>query len=308
MSDISTTISNGFGYYFQDFLDRVQVLAGDLSEQEFWSNPYPYGNSMGHLVLHITGNLNYYIGAQLAATLVVGDGSKDVAVRRLTADQFAVAGQYQEFAVPFTPSSSSNGLIVLTVTRNGRSDLDWDVTSLYTAPQPAVAPLNFVAPDGYYRSNGVQARLVAPDSGGAFGTLFSAPIEVHPHRQALAGGPFPATPVLQINPTALVFNTPTTGGGLLDAVVAVTCSTCSEDSTWVVESDAAWLSVTLVGGYLQVQVDPSALATGIHTATITISLVGEPDIPAIVLPVTVLIGHLNVLFPTQLYIPTVLRG
>jgi hypothetical protein len=77
MSDISTTISNGFGYYFQDFLDRVQVLAGDLSEQEFWTNPYPYGNSIGHLVLHITGNLNYYIGTQLAATGYVRDRARE---------------------------------------------------------------------------------------------------------------------------------------------------------------------------------------------------------------------------------------
>lgn len=77
--NISVTISNGFGYYFQDFLARVQALAGDLSEQEFWTNPYPYGNSMGHLVLHITGNLNYYIGAQLAATDYVRDRDREFA-------------------------------------------------------------------------------------------------------------------------------------------------------------------------------------------------------------------------------------
>ena len=53
------------------------MLADDLSEQEFWTNPYPYGNSMGHLVLHITGNLNYYIGAQLAATGYVRDRERE---------------------------------------------------------------------------------------------------------------------------------------------------------------------------------------------------------------------------------------
>ena len=30
--------------------------------------PYSYGNSIGHLLLHLTGNLNYYIGAQIAGT------------------------------------------------------------------------------------------------------------------------------------------------------------------------------------------------------------------------------------------------
>ena len=35
-----------------------------LSEEQFWRNPFPYGNDIGHLVLHLTGNLNYYIGAK----------------------------------------------------------------------------------------------------------------------------------------------------------------------------------------------------------------------------------------------------
>lgn len=68
MPSLSLTMSNGFSYYFRDFLARVQAISSDLSESEFWDNPYPYGNSIGHLVLHITGNLNYYIGAKLAAT------------------------------------------------------------------------------------------------------------------------------------------------------------------------------------------------------------------------------------------------
>ena len=49
-------------------MQRVLALSSDLSEEEFWSNPYPYGNSIGNLVQHITGNLNYYIGSQLAHT------------------------------------------------------------------------------------------------------------------------------------------------------------------------------------------------------------------------------------------------
>jgi hypothetical protein len=39
-----------------------------LTDEQFWSNPYCYGNSVGHLVLHLTGNLSYYIGARVADT------------------------------------------------------------------------------------------------------------------------------------------------------------------------------------------------------------------------------------------------
>jgi hypothetical protein len=48
-------------------------LAGRLSEDQFWANPFAFGNSFGHLVLHLTGNLNYYIGAQIAGTGYVRD-------------------------------------------------------------------------------------------------------------------------------------------------------------------------------------------------------------------------------------------
>jgi hypothetical protein len=74
---LTPTLQKSFQYYFRDFLARVQALSSDLSEMEFWSNPYPYGNSIGHLVLHLTGNLNYYIGAQLAATGYVRDRERE---------------------------------------------------------------------------------------------------------------------------------------------------------------------------------------------------------------------------------------
>ena len=77
MQDLSPTLSQGFAYYFDDFLERVQTLTADLSEIEFWGNPFPYGNSIGHLVLHLTGNLNYYIGAQLDGSGYVRDRERE---------------------------------------------------------------------------------------------------------------------------------------------------------------------------------------------------------------------------------------
>jgi DinB superfamily len=47
---------------------RVRELASSLTDEQFWHKPFPFGNSLGHLVLHLTGNLNYYVGAQIAAT------------------------------------------------------------------------------------------------------------------------------------------------------------------------------------------------------------------------------------------------
>jgi hypothetical protein len=52
---------------------RVGELAASLTNEQFWKKPFPYGNSFGHLVLHLTGNLNYYIGSQIANTGYVRD-------------------------------------------------------------------------------------------------------------------------------------------------------------------------------------------------------------------------------------------
>jgi hypothetical protein len=56
---------------------RVRELAGPLTEKQFWQKPFPYGNSFGHLVLHLTGNLNYYIGAQIAKTGYIRDRARE---------------------------------------------------------------------------------------------------------------------------------------------------------------------------------------------------------------------------------------
>jgi hypothetical protein len=56
---------------------RVRELASPISEGEFWQKPFPFGNSFGHLVLHLTGNLNYYIGAQIANTGYVRDRPRE---------------------------------------------------------------------------------------------------------------------------------------------------------------------------------------------------------------------------------------
>jgi hypothetical protein len=56
---------------------RVRELAAPLTNAQFWHRAYPYGNSFGHLVLHLTGNLNYYVGAQIAKTGYVRDRPRE---------------------------------------------------------------------------------------------------------------------------------------------------------------------------------------------------------------------------------------
>lgn len=69
---------------------RVRELAAPLTDKQFWQRPFPYGNSFGHLVLHLTGNLNYYIGAQIAKTGYVRDRPREFAEPNPPAKQEAL--------------------------------------------------------------------------------------------------------------------------------------------------------------------------------------------------------------------------
>ena len=74
---ITSTIINGLTRSYQDSVDAAVEIGEGLSEEEFWTKPYPYGNSIGHLVLHVTGNLSYYIGAVIAETGYVRDRPRE---------------------------------------------------------------------------------------------------------------------------------------------------------------------------------------------------------------------------------------
>ncbi len=54
--------------YFKHMAAKVDKTARLLPADEFWKKPFAFGNSVGHLVLHLTGNLQHYIGAGIAGT------------------------------------------------------------------------------------------------------------------------------------------------------------------------------------------------------------------------------------------------
>ena len=79
MTDLKSTIDSGLAARYTKLAGVVRELAAPLSEEQFWAKPFPFGNSFGNLVLHLTGNLNYYIGAQIAGTGYVRDRPQEFA-------------------------------------------------------------------------------------------------------------------------------------------------------------------------------------------------------------------------------------
>ena len=68
LSRLSDTIGESFASEYRGRAAELHKWVDPLSGEQFWHNPYSYGNSVGHLVLHLTGNLSYYIGAQIAGS------------------------------------------------------------------------------------------------------------------------------------------------------------------------------------------------------------------------------------------------
>src|SRR6266536_1362959 len=77
MADLRETVASHLAARYMKLAGVVHELADPLSEEQFWTKPFPFGNSFGHLVLHLTGNLNYYIGAQIAGTGYVRDRPRE---------------------------------------------------------------------------------------------------------------------------------------------------------------------------------------------------------------------------------------
>jgi uncharacterized damage-inducible protein DinB len=77
MSVLNDTVSSGLARHYELLASRVHELAAPLSDEQFWRKPFSFGNSFGHLVLHVTGNLKYYIGAEIAGTGYVRDRDRE---------------------------------------------------------------------------------------------------------------------------------------------------------------------------------------------------------------------------------------
>src|SRR5215469_3806963 len=70
--------------------DGVREIVSGLSDQELWNKPLDPGNSVGHLVLHLTGNLSHFVGAQLGGSGYVRDREREFTETRLPSKEEAL--------------------------------------------------------------------------------------------------------------------------------------------------------------------------------------------------------------------------
>ena len=80
--DLSPLVRKALIEELEQLRDAVHELAVPLSERALWSKPVEPGNSIGHLILHLTGNLNHYVGAQLGGSGYVRDREREFSEER----------------------------------------------------------------------------------------------------------------------------------------------------------------------------------------------------------------------------------
>jgi uncharacterized damage-inducible protein DinB len=68
LSALSESVSEALVSEYRHRAAELHKWVDPLTEDQFWRNPFSHGNSVGHLVLHLTGNLSYYVGARIAGT------------------------------------------------------------------------------------------------------------------------------------------------------------------------------------------------------------------------------------------------
>ncbi|HLJ97854.1 MAG TPA: DinB family protein [Gemmataceae bacterium] len=77
MADLSLLARTALIEELEQLRDAVHEVTGPLSERALWSKPVEPGNSIGHLILHLTGNLNHFVGAQLGGSGYVRDRERE---------------------------------------------------------------------------------------------------------------------------------------------------------------------------------------------------------------------------------------
>lgn len=74
---VAAALKNALAGELEELRRQIAHLTESLSEAQFWHKPMEPSNSVGHLVLHLTGNLLHFAGARLGHTGYVRDRERE---------------------------------------------------------------------------------------------------------------------------------------------------------------------------------------------------------------------------------------
>jgi uncharacterized damage-inducible protein DinB len=75
--DLVSAVKTAYVAEIEAQRDAIRQAVTPLSDAQLWQKPLDPGNSAGHLILHLTGNLNHFVGAQLGKTGYLRDRERE---------------------------------------------------------------------------------------------------------------------------------------------------------------------------------------------------------------------------------------
>jgi hypothetical protein len=91
MQDLASVVKAALANEVEVLHEAIKSLAEPLDEGQFWRKPIDPGNSFGHLVLHLTGNLSHFAGAHLGNTGYIRDREREFTETNLPSKQEALS-------------------------------------------------------------------------------------------------------------------------------------------------------------------------------------------------------------------------
>ena len=236
---------------------------------------------------------------------VVLDGGGIEHTLSLRGTSFAQANQYQEFAIPFTAADDPNNpFLAIHFHSSGRTGIDIDGLTFFTASIPLQDEMTWRVPDEYYRGEGAWVRFAADN--GTFSPRYDLPY----HALNL---PQPTTPlpIIYLESETIVLP-PNTRMDDSTFVRTITCPICDNNSTWQVQSNSSWLTgMHQNGNQVRGRVDAANLTPGRYESEIAISITRDGEQAIIKVPVKLTIERVSTPAPQgnhQIFLPVALRS
>jgi len=76
-ASFAATVRSALIAELEELRDEVRKIAEGLTDKQLWQRPLEPSNSVGHLILHLTGNINHFVGAQLGHTGYVRERERE---------------------------------------------------------------------------------------------------------------------------------------------------------------------------------------------------------------------------------------
>src|SRR5262249_28801369 len=76
-ADLATLVKTALVAELEELRDGIRQSIASVSDAQLWRKAVEPGNSAGHLILHLTGNLNHFVGSQLGNSGYVRDRDRE---------------------------------------------------------------------------------------------------------------------------------------------------------------------------------------------------------------------------------------